>query len=208
MNNTTFLTLFFLNITHSFLFAKDISLPLPEVACTPEAYQPRLDQPNPFEKDKSLKLDTFFYDEDPKWWLPEIYAASHGGNTSGYVEGLRVMLTRRHFPLRSSVRILLQYCESDRGKEQLELLGSFSTFEVVSSHLAVNAGIRLGGQLEYKMHSSTSHSANAGTVSRDDQVDDTCEKSPRKRTRNGDDDDDRGISCVFCAFRVAKYVWC
>ncbi|KAF9536834.1 hypothetical protein EC957_009586 [Mortierella hygrophila] len=116
--------------------------------------------PNPFVKDKSLKLDPFFYEEDPKRWLPEVYAASHGGNTSGYLEGLRVMLTRRHFPLRSSVRILLQYCESDRGKEQLELLGSFSTFEVVSSHLVVNAGIRLGSQLKYKMHSSTSHSAN------------------------------------------------
>lgn len=94
------------------------------------------------------------------------------------------------------MRILLQYCESDRGKEQLELLESFSTFEVVSSHLVVNAGIRLGSQLKYNMHSSTSHSANVGTVDRDYQVDDTYESSPRKRTRN-EGDDYRGISCVF-----------
>lgn len=93
MNNTTSLTLFFLNITS---FAKDMSLPLPEAACTPEAYRPRLDMPNPFVKDKSLKLDPFFYEEDAKRWLSEVYAASHGGNTSGYLEGLRVMLTRRH----------------------------------------------------------------------------------------------------------------
>lgn len=151
-------------------------------------------------KDKSLRLDPFFYDEDSKQWLPEIYAASYGGNTNGYVEGLRVMSTRRHFPLRSSVRVLLRYCDSDRGKEQLELLRSFSTFEVISSHIAVNAGIRLGSQLKYKFHLSTSHSASAGTVSRDDQVDDTCERSPRKRTRNGDDDGDKGTCCIFCAF--------
>ncbi|KAK5799764.1 hypothetical protein F5H01DRAFT_326536 [Linnemannia elongata] len=157
-----------------------MSLPLPEAACTPEAYRPRLDMPNPFVKDKSLKLDPFFYEEDAKRWLSEVYAASHGGNTSGYLEGLRVMLTRRH-----SVTI---YCESDRGKEQLELLESFSTFEVVSSHLVVNAGIRLGSQLKYNMHSSTSHSANVGTVDRDYQVDDTYESSPRKRTRNEGDD--------------------
>ncbi|KAF9079770.1 hypothetical protein BGX23_003275 [Mortierella sp. AD031] len=183
-----------------------MSLPLPEAACTPVAYRPRMDKPNPFVKDKSLRLDPFFYDEDPMRWLPEIYAASHGGNTNGYVEGLRVMLTRRHSPLRSSVRILLQYCETDRGKEQLELLRSFSTFEVVSSHLAVNAGIRSGGQLKYKMHSSTSHSAIAGTVSRDDQVDDTSERSPRKRTRKGDDDDDRDAAPVGTPDRSYAYV--
>ncbi|KAG0196568.1 hypothetical protein BGX28_009988, partial [Mortierella sp. GBA30] len=165
-----------------------------------------MEKPNPFMKDKSLGLEPFFYDEDPKRWLPEIYAASHGGNTNGFVEGLRVMSTRRHFPLRSSVRILLQYCESERGKEQLELLRSFSTFEVMSNNLVVNAGIRTSGQLKYRMHSSTSYSANAGAFSWDDQVDGTRETSQRKRTRNEDDDGDKDAAHVGTPDRSSAYV--
>lgn len=84
-NNTTFSHFCFLRVTHSFLFANGMSLPLPEAAYTPAAYRLRIDKPNSFVKDKSLRLGPFFYDEDPKQWLPEIYAASHGGNTNDYV---------------------------------------------------------------------------------------------------------------------------
>ncbi|KAG0221183.1 hypothetical protein BGW41_007135, partial [Actinomortierella wolfii] len=181
-----------------------MSLPLPEAAFTPAAYRPRMDMPNPFVKDKSLRLDPFFYDEDPVRWLPEIYATTHGGNTNGYVEGLRVMSTRRHFPLRSSVRILLQYCESDRGKEQLSLLKSLSAFEVVSNNLAVNAGIRSSIQLKNKMHPSTS--AIAGTDSQDGQVCDTRERSPRKRIRKEDEDGVTDVAAAGSPDRSYVYV--
>ncbi|KAF9345272.1 hypothetical protein BGX34_004892, partial [Mortierella sp. NVP85] len=117
-------------------------LRLPDSACTPKGQQPIEDPntPNPLNRDKSSKLDSFFHDETPIRWLPEIYAADNGGDTKGFIEGLRIMSGWRHFPLKSSTNALLQYCESDHGKKQLALLASFYAFRVVSDHLAVNAG--------------------------------------------------------------------
>ncbi|GJJ79236.1 hypothetical protein EMPS_11640 [Entomortierella parvispora] len=129
-------------------------LRLPESARTPKGLWPRMadDTPNPLSREKALTLDVFFHEELPIRWLPEFYAERYGGSTQGFVDGLITMSSWRHFPLKSFVHDLLTYCESDRGKEQLGLLSSYSRFQVVSDHLAVNAGSCSGDQLKENMY--------------------------------------------------------
>lgn len=108
------------------------------------------------------------------------------------------MSTRRHFPLRSSVRILLQYCGSDRGKEQLELLRSYSTFEVVSQ----SSGRECWDTLEPTVEVQDAFRRRAIAPVQERSVGMTKSMilgrdHHGKRTRNGDDDGDRGTSCVF-----------
>lgn len=114
---------------------------LPDTARTPDGCRSVIPAmtPHPLPQDKSLPLHPFFYNEEPKRWLPEVFAAQHGGDTRKFVEGVRFMSECRYFPLRTSMHVLLQYLECDRGKKQLDLLRSLSSFEVVSDHLAVDA---------------------------------------------------------------------
>ncbi|KAF9899037.1 hypothetical protein EC991_009744, partial [Linnemannia zychae] len=130
-----------------------MSLPLPDAALTPEGETviTDADTPNPLTKDKTSKLDKFFYDRMPTQWLPEIYAAQKGGDTKGFVEGLRVMSEWNRFPLKVAMRKLLFYCESDRGQKQLQLLRSFSFLQVESDDLAVNIGVHAVGLYKNKV---------------------------------------------------------
>src|SRR5690349_8245804 len=127
---------------------------IPDSACTPEGFRPKIDAdaPNPLTREKSLVLDSFFHEEPPVRWLPEVYAERYGGATEGFVDGLRVMSAWRHFPLKTSTHVLLKYCESDRGKKQLALLNSFSGFQVVSDHLAINAGLCSAEQIKDNLY--------------------------------------------------------
>ncbi|KAF9372285.1 hypothetical protein BGX21_004839, partial [Mortierella sp. AD011] len=73
------------------------------------------------------------------------------------------MSSWRHFPLKSSTHALLQYCESDHGKKQLALLASFFDFQVVSDHLAINAGSCSAEQLKDNLHPSTVNNGSGST---------------------------------------------
>lgn len=130
-----------------------MSLPLPDTALTPEGQRPIQDAntPNPLKEGRMSKLDKFFYDKMPVQWLPENYAAQNGGDTEGFVEGLRIMCTWKRFKLRVSMRALLKYCESDYGQKQLELLESCSSLQAESDHLAVNIGIHSVGSYKDKV---------------------------------------------------------
>lgn len=132
-------------------------LHIPDAACTPEGFRPKMDPdtPHPLTREKSLLLDRFFHKEHPVRWLPEVYAEQYGGATKGFVDGLRVMSAWRHFPLKTSAHVLLEYCESERGKKQLALLKSFSAFQVVSDHLAINAGSCSADQMKDNMYPPT-----------------------------------------------------
>jgi len=132
-------------------------LRLPESARTPKGFHPQIsaDTPNPLTREKSLTLDIFFHEELPVRWLPEVYAERYGGSTQGFVDGLTTMSSWRHFPLKSFVHALLTYCESERGRKQLAFLSSYSAFQVVSDHLAVNAGSCSGDQLKDNLYPST-----------------------------------------------------
>ncbi|KAG0012135.1 hypothetical protein BGZ80_000184 [Entomortierella chlamydospora] len=131
---------------------------LPETACTPEGYRPRFDigSANPLNREKSLDLDIFFVETHPSQWLPEVYAEHYGGSTEGFVKSLRIMGSWRHFPHGTFVRNLLQYCESERGKNQLALLSTLSAFQVKSDDLAANAGSRSADGLKEILNRSTS----------------------------------------------------
>ncbi|KAF9934844.1 hypothetical protein FBU30_010817 [Linnemannia zychae] len=149
-----------------------MSLRLPDSACTPIGCWPKIDSnaPNPlkdFEKpgrfqaaevlekmEDCLKIDRFFYNNHPIYWLPEVYAADHGGDTEGFVEGLEIMSNWRRFPLRASARSLLMHCRSEYGKKQLALLASFFVFQVGSDHLAINAGSSSMDHLKNRLCSS------------------------------------------------------
>lgn len=89
-----------------------MSLPLPDAALTPdgEGLIRDANTPNPLVKGTTSKLNRFFYDNMPVQWLPELYAAQKGGDTKGFVEGLRIMSKWNHFSLRASMRNLLLYC--------------------------------------------------------------------------------------------------
>ncbi|KAF8925214.1 hypothetical protein BGZ58_001004 [Dissophora ornata] len=133
-----------------------MSFRIPDSACTPKGHQPitDADTPNPLTQEKS-SLDRFFHIENPVRWLPEVYAADHGGDTRGFVDGLRIMSVWNRFPLKSSAHALLQYCESDYGRKQLALLASVFAFQVVSDHLAINAGSCSADRLKDNMSEST-----------------------------------------------------
>ncbi|KAG0275245.1 hypothetical protein BGZ95_009031 [Linnemannia exigua] len=160
---------------------------LPESACTPTGFRPKIatNTPNPLTREKSLVLDTFFHEEPPVRWLPEIYAERYGGTTQGFVDGLRIMSAWRHFPLKSSTHVLLKYCESDRGRKQLALLNSFSAFQVVSDHLAINAASCSSDQLKDNIYPSTdvrNDSESHGSCKADVRGD-VQETRPQKKTR-------------------------
>lgn len=154
-----------------------MSLLLPTTGCTPIGYRLRTDTaPNPLRNDKASYVDEFFQDEMPIRWLPEIFAEKHGGDTDRFVEGLRIMSKWRHFPLRAFVRTLLNYCESDRGTKQLAFLRSFSAFQVVSDHLAVNAAMSSADLLKDNLQPAPS----LGNNLRNDRDLDIQDISPRK----------------------------
>lgn len=127
-------------------------------------------------------LDIFFHEEPPVRWLPEVYAERYGGSTKGFIDGLRTMSSWRHFPLKSSTHALLTYCESERGRKQLALLNSHSAFQVVSDHLAVNAGSCSADQLKDDLYPSTNirnSSRNLGS----NKADGDQETPPPKKAR-------------------------
>ncbi|KAG0059944.1 hypothetical protein BGZ90_004269, partial [Linnemannia elongata] len=119
-------------------------------------------------------------------WLPEVYAERYGGATEGFVDGLRIMSAWRHFPLKTFTHVLLKYCESDRGKKQLALLNSFSGFQVVSDHLAINAGLCSAEQIKDTLYPSTDVKNDNGSYgSRKADIDfDGRETPPQKKARN------------------------
>ncbi|KAG9065427.1 hypothetical protein KI688_002752 [Linnemannia hyalina] len=145
------------------------------------------DTPNPLIREKSSELEVFFYDEPPVRWLPEVYAELHGGDTKGFVDGVRHMSTWGRFPLRSSTRTLLEHCESDYGKKQLALLVSFFTFQVVSDYLAINAGSCSADQLKDDLYPSGARkdSGNPGSHTTADIDYEDQETPPPKKARVG-----------------------
>ncbi|KAF8926780.1 hypothetical protein BGZ47_002532, partial [Haplosporangium gracile] len=140
----------------------------------------------------------------PVQWLPEIYAAQKGGDTRGFMEGLRIMSKWNHFSLRASMRNLLFYCESDRGQKQLQLLRSFSSLQAEADDLAVNIGVRsvelykgkVAGNSNEGDHSSKAFSAGDRKRPYDKLHNDSAEVPPSKSSadaREESQDDANGV---------------
>ncbi|KAF9578190.1 hypothetical protein BGW38_006145 [Lunasporangiospora selenospora] len=85
---------------------------------------------------------------------------------------------------------MLEYCESPRGKEQLAFLESFTAFQVVSDHLAVNAGSYSANQL--KLHSAAAgvktSSRSLGNHDADDTPRSTLTEKKHRLDQSDDDD--------------------
>ncbi|KAF9993128.1 hypothetical protein BGZ79_002231, partial [Entomortierella chlamydospora] len=116
-----------------------MSLSLLSAALTPEGYH--LDDENTENPllTQIKELDKFFYDRLPAEWLPEKYAAVYGGQTSGFVAGLKILVGMKRLPLATYAYKLLKYLETEAGVQQLSLLGTLFTSRVASQNLAASS---------------------------------------------------------------------
>ncbi|KAG0257820.1 hypothetical protein BG011_003749 [Mortierella polycephala] len=112
---------------------------LPRTALTPEGYHlTDASIGNPFTAPVE-NLDPFFHQKLPAEWLPEHFAPIYGGDTSGFVNGLRTLTGIKRFPLKTFAYNLLKYLTTEAGKNQLSLLKTLYGSRVASDNLAASA---------------------------------------------------------------------